>query len=290
MLKRFDYFTPSSLDEAISLLGKYKASSKLLAGGTDVLNSMRKRKISPSCLISLKDISELNHISFDAGERMLKIGPVTTLGEIVSSSLIQKDFRVIADAADMVGSVQVRNRGTIGGNICNASPAADTAPALLVLQSRVKIQGSAGERLVPLEKFFVGPGSTVLGEDELVTEIQVPLPPEGAGMVYFKQGIRKAMDIAIVGVAVLLVSDSGRCEEVRIGLGSIAPTPIRAMQAERVLRGKALEDQGIESTAKTASDEACPISDIRASAEYRKEIVKVLTERAIQYLARGRYE
>jgi len=290
MLKRFEYFAPSSVDEVIALLGNYKGSSKLLAGGTDVLNSMRKRKISPSCLISLKNISQLNHLSFDAGEQMLKIGPVTTLGEIVSSPVIQKDFRVIADAADVVGSVQVRNRGTIGGNICNASPAADTVPALLVLQSRIKIRGSAGERVVPLEQFFVGPGSTVLGEDELVTEIQVPLPPKGTGMAYFKQGIRKAMDIAIVGVAVLIVSNSGNCEEIRIGLGSIAPTPLRALNAERVLKGKALEDRTIEGTAKAASDESCPISDIRASAEYRKEIVKVLVERAIKYVTRGNYE
>jgi CO/xanthine dehydrogenase FAD-binding subunit len=290
VFKTFEYFAPSSVEEAISLLGKYKGTGKLLAGGTDLLSSMRKSKVSASCLISLRNVSELHHLWSDANNQVLMIGSMTTLSGIVSSPLVQKDFRLIADAADVVGSVQVRNRGTIGGNICNASPAADTIPALLVLQSKVRITGPTRARVVPLEEFFVGPGATVLGDEEILTEIQVPLAPKGARMVYFKQGIRKAMDIAIVGVAMLIVVNSRVCEDIRIGLGSIAPTPIRALKAERTLRGKALHNLAIDSTAKAASDESNPISDIRASAEYRREIVKVLTERAIKYMIRGCYK
>lgn len=290
MLKKFDYFAPHSIEEAFSLLWKYRGGVKILAGGTDLLNSMGKNRISPSCLISLKNIPELNCVWFDTSERTLKIGAMTTLSEIVSSPLIQKDFRLIADAAEMVGSVQVRNRGTIGGNICNASPAADTVPALLVLQSKIKIMRLKEARVVPLEEFFVGPGTTVLEDKEILTEIQIPLAPKGARTVYLKQGIRKAMDIAIVGVAVLIVSNAGICEDIRIALGSVAPTPIRAFKAERTLRGKILEDRAIEGTVNEASDESNPISDVRASAEYRSEIVKVLTERAIKYLVKESYK
>jgi carbon-monoxide dehydrogenase medium subunit len=226
-------------------------------------------------------------ITFDKKDSILRIGAMATLSEIVSNPLVIKNFGIIANAADEVASVQIRNRATIGGNICNASPAADTIPALLVLQSKLKLIGSTGHRIVPLENFFTGPRSTVLKADEILTEVVVPLPPARSTSVYLKHGVRKAMNIAIVGLAVLIVFDSSKkniFEDIRIGLGSVAPTPIRALRAEKILSGKAPQNHIIEAAAIEAANETSPISDIRASAEYRREIVRVLTERAIKDL------
>ncbi len=285
MLSTFDYFSPRSVEEAMDLLSRKTGSVKILAGGTDLINGIRQRTVFPSALLSLRRISSLRSLSLDHEHRELKIGPMTTLTEIATSSLVSQEAPILAQAAGRVGSVQIRNRGTIGGNICNASPAADTVPPLVVLQSRVAVTGPEGTRTIPMEQLYLGPGKTALREDEILTEIRVPLPPEGSKGVYLKQGLRKAMDIAIVGVGVLLVFTSSKregCKDIRIALGSVAPTPLRAFRAEQVIRGKTLEEGLIREAAKEAGEESRPISDIRASAEYRKELVVVLTERAIR--------
>ncbi len=291
MLGEFDYFAPQNLEKAVSYLAKYRGEIKILAGGTDLLNSMHKKSVSPQYLLSLKKMSSLNYIFFDKGEHVLRVGPMTTLSEIASSPFINQHFEILAQAANKVGSVQIRNRGTIGGNICNASPAADTVPALLVLQSKIKIAGPVGMRVIPLEQFFVGPGATLLKDDEILTEVEIPLPPEGSTAIYIKQGIRKAMDIAIVGIGVLLVFNANGkeiCEDIRIGLGSVAPTPIRVSKAEGVLKGKLLYNSLIREAAEEAGNEINPISDIRATAEYRRELVIAVTEQAIQDLIKIR--
>lgn len=230
MLTEFDYYSPQSLEEAIVYLTRHKGEVGVLAGGTDLVNSIRQRVASPRYLLSLKRVSSLRYISLDQEAHKLRVGPMTTLAELSYSSLIAQIFPILAEAAGRVGSVQIRNRGTIGGNICNASPAADTLPALLVLQGNVRVTGAEGTRIVPLEQFFVGPGKTILRVDEILSEVQIPLPPEESAGIYLKQGIRKAMDIATVGVGVFVVFASAKrdlCEDIRIGLGSVAPTPIR---------------------------------------------------------------
>ncbi len=285
MLAPFEYHSPESLEETTALLSQKKTDMKILAGGTDLVNGIRRRVLSPSSLVSLKKVSSLRYLSLDRGHRELRVGSMTTLTELATSPLIIQNVPILAEAAGQVGSVQIRNRGTIGGNICNASPAADTIPPLLVLQGKVKILAPGGTRVVPMEELFLAPGKTVLRADEIVTEIQIPLPPEGSKGAYIKQGIRKAMDIAIIGVAVLLVFTPSKrdvCRDVRIALGSVAPTPIRAFHAEQRMKGKSLRDDVIRETAREAGNEIRPISDIRASAEYRKELVVVLTERVIR--------
>jgi carbon-monoxide dehydrogenase medium subunit len=285
MSSSFEYFSPRSLEEAIDLLSQEKEATKILAGGTDLMNGIRQRMVSPASLLSLRKISSLRYQTYDRDHRELRVGPMIALTEIATSPLILQHAPILAEAAERVGSVQIRNRGTIGGNICNASPAADTIPALLVLQSKVNVTGPGGSRVIPLEQLFLGPGKTALREDEILTEIQIPLPPEGSKGIYIKQGIRKAMDIAIVGVGVLIDFTSSKreiCRDIRIALGSASPTPLRAFGAEQIMRGRSLEDSIIKETAREAGNECRPISDIRASAEYRKELVVVLTERAIR--------
>jgi CO/xanthine dehydrogenase FAD-binding subunit len=285
MLSAFEYFSPRSLEEAMDLLKQENGAMKIMAGGTDLVNGIRQRRVSPTSLLSLRKISSLRYQTLDRDRRELRLGPLTTLTEIVTSPLVIQNVPILAEAAVRVGSIQIRNRGTIGGNICNASPAADTIPALLVLQSKVNVTGPGGTRVIPMEQLFLEPGKTALREDEILTEIQIPLPPGGSKAIYLKQGIRKAMDIAIVGVGVLVVFTSPKrevCKDIRIALGSVAPTPLRAFGAEQVMKGKALEDNIIKETAREAGNESSPISDIRASAEYRKELVVVLTERAIR--------
>ena len=181
-----------------------------------------------------------------------------------------------------MASMAIRNVGTIGGNLCNAAPSADTAPALIGLGARVKILGSEGERIVALEDFFTGPGTTILKTAELLVEIQVPVLAVNTKAVYLKHSMRGAIDLAIVGVAAVIAMDGELCQDARVVLGAVAPTPIRAKQAEEVLRGKRIDDALIEKAAQAASAESRPITDVRSSAEYRREMIKVFTRRAVR--------
>jgi carbon-monoxide dehydrogenase medium subunit len=234
-------------------------------------------------LIDLRKIPALKFI--EASERELRIGALTTLRMIETSSLIRDKFNLLFQAAQSVGSLQVRNRGTIAGNICNAVPSADLAPALLALDAKVRLAGSKGQRTVKIEDFFVGPNTTVLSAGEVLTEIQIPNLPSRARGVYLKLSPRSAMDLAVVGVAVLADVQNGLCQEIRIGLGAVAPTPIRAEKAEKIIRGQRVSLDLIESAAQAAAAESAPIDDHRASAEYRRDMVKVLTRRAITLIA-----
>ncbi len=279
---KFDYLEAKTTEAACSLLSQYKDRAKLIAGGTDLLVSMRRRKVTPLYVININVIPDLNYINYDGDG--LRIGALATLNSIESSPIVRDRFPIIADSAHKIGTPQVRNLGTIGGNICNAAPSADMAPSLVGLGSKAKLKGPKGERVVALEEFFTGPGETVLQTGEMLIEIQVPNTLPHTQGVYLKLPARTAIDLAVVGVAVILTLDSEGANIVaaKITLGAVAPTPLRAHQAESIIRGKAIEDRLIAKAAEVAADEAKPISDVRGSASYRKEMVKVLTNQAIR--------
>lgn len=281
-MKNFRYLSPLSLEEVFALCQEYGMGTCLLAGGTDLLPRMKKGAIHPACLIDLKAIAHLNGIGPD-DHGGLRIGALTSISALAQNPLIAQSYLLLAEAAESIGSPQVRNRGTIGGNLSNASPSADLAPPLLVLGACAHVIGPAGERVVPLNDFFLGPGRTVLNAGEILTAVQVPPFPSSSGGIYLKFSRREGMDLAIVGVACLVSLDrEGRCTRARIALGAVAPVPLRATKAEESMAGKGFGAESIAEVSRIAADEAQPISDIRASAEYRREIIRVLVKRALE--------
>lgn len=278
-LPKFEYLGPKTVQEACSLLAQHGDKAKVMAGGTDVLNVMKERKIRPEYLIGLRAISDLSYIKADADG--IKIGALTTLTDLANSAVVKEKFPCLAEVPMKMATVQIRNMGTIGGNLCNAAPSADTAPILICLGAKAKIAGPKGERVVALEDFFTGPGKTVLGKGELLVEIQVPNQPAKTAGAYLKMS-RVSVDLAIVGVGVVVTREGDSCKDIKITLGAVAPTPIRAKKAEAVVKGKKIDDALLEEAGKIASQEAKPIDDVRGSAFYRTEIVKVYTKRAIK--------
>jgi CO/xanthine dehydrogenase FAD-binding subunit len=281
-LPKFDYLEPHTIDEALSMLSQYKGRAKVMAGGTDILPKLKEREIkAPEVIIALNGIPDLDYIKYDEVGG-LSLGALATIHAVETSPIVRERFGVLFQAAESMASTQVRNRGTIGGNLCNAVPSADTAPALLTLEASLKLSSQNGERVVKVEDFFTGPNETVLTDEEILQEINVSnLPPHSQGR-YLKLTPRRSMDLAVVGVAVVVTAEDGICNDIRIALGAVAPTPIRARQAENVIRGQKLSDELIERAAWIAAGECRPISDHRASAEYRCSMVEVLTKRAIQ--------
>ena len=279
---RFEYLEAKTVKEACSLLSQYKDKARLIAGGTDLLVAARRRKITPLYVININTIPDLDYITADG--KGLQIGALATLSDIESSPLIRDRFPIIADSAHQVGTPQIRNVGTIGGNLCNAAPSADMAPALIGLGAKAKLKGVKGERTVALEDFFTGPGATVLKTGEMLIEIQVPNPPPHTQGIYLKLPARTAIDLAVVGVAAVVTLDAKGTNivDAKIVLGAVAPTPIRARKAEDIIKGKAVNEELIEKAAQVAAEEAKPISDVRGSAGYRKDMVRVLTNRAIR--------
>ena len=281
-LPSFEYHAPASIQEALECLCQCAGKAKVLAGGTDLLISMKKREQVPEHLINLKGIKGLNAIRYDE-KQGLAIGGLATVGDIERSQIVKEKFTALWDAVNVMAAPQVRNLGTIGGNLCSAVPSADTAPPLITLGASVRLLGTNGERSVPVESFFKGPGESVLKADEILVEVLVPNPPENSGGAYFKLMRRNAMDLALVGAAVFLRinKDKKVCQEARIALGAVAPTPMRAPKAEQVLLGRAVNEETAKEAGNTARLEAKPISDIRASEAYRRDMVGVLTKRAI---------
>ncbi len=279
MIKDFEYFAPKTLKEALTLLDKYRDECKVIAGGQSLLILMRQRLVTPEYLIDIKGISELNYITSDAKEG-LKIGALATHRAIEKSPAMKNGFSVLGEMERRLASVQTRNWGTIGGNICHGDPAGDPVPVLIALKSTLKMASLKGERTMPVEDFTLDYFETALEPDELLTEIQVPLPLPHTGAAYTKFNIIES-DVATVGVAISLTlgSGSGVCEDVRIALGASAPTPMRAKKAEGVLHGNKITDTLLREAGVVASTEAEPISDIAASAEYRRELVRVLVAR-----------
>lgn len=278
---RFDYLEPRTIQAAVSLLSEYDGEAKVIAGGTDLINLIRTKTIRPRYVVDIGHIPGLDYVRYD-DNGALSIGALTTIRAVEMSAEVKQHHPVISQAAGQMGSMAIRNVGTIGGNLCHASPAADTAPPLIGLGARAKIVGPAGERTVALEDFFTGPGQTVLRRGEMMAEIQVPsMPPHTQG-VYLKHAIRGSADLAIVGVAVIAALDGARCGKVKIVLGAVAPTPMRARKAEEELEGKEIDEPLIDHAARAASDQSRPITDVRASADYRREMVQVFTRAAIR--------
>jgi aerobic carbon-monoxide dehydrogenase medium subunit len=280
-MKPFRYHSVNTLTEAVELLNSYRAEAKVLAGGTDLLVEMKEGILAPRHVINLKSIPSLNQIRLE--NQVLKIGALTTIHEIEAHPLLLEHAGILARAASLLGSLQIRNKGTIGGNLCHASPAADLAPPLLALEAKVEIVGNGGRRMEDLEEFFIGPGVTTLQPDEILTEIHFSLPSAGTRGVYLKFSPRKAMDLAVVGVAALLTAEEtlSLCTRARIAFGAVAPTPARAKRAERMLEGKRISRELLREVSAVAADESQPISDLRASAGYRREMVRVLVEQGI---------
>jgi CO/xanthine dehydrogenase FAD-binding subunit len=280
-LPKFDYIAPQTIDEACSLLAQYKDRARVMAGGTDLLPKMKNREVVPQYVIGLSAIPGLDYIEYEKGKG-LRIGALATLAAVMSSPAVRERFGLLAEAVSQMASVQIRNRGTVAGNLCNAVPSADTVPPLIVLGAKVKLVTRGKERVVAVEDLCVAPNVTCIAEGELLTEIQVPEPPRTSGGAYLKLTPRRALDLAIVGVAAMVARANGTCEDVKIALGAVAPTPVRAKRAEDMLRGKALKDMVLKQAAEAAMKEAHPISDVRASEEYRRKMVGVLTERAVR--------
>lgn len=280
-MRRFEYYEPGTLDEASALLVRHGAEASLLAGGTDLLVEIKEHIRWPKHVVNVKRIAGLAALAYD-DRNGLRFGALVTAREIETSPVVLEKYPGLAQAARELGSIQVRHRATVVGNICRASPSADTLPPLIADGATVRIHGPAGGRTIALEDFFTGPGKTVLAPGELVTEVAVPAPAPRTGKHYIKHGRRKAMELATVGVAVSLTLERERCGEIRIALGAVAPTPIRARAAEDALRGRPLDGATIGATARIAMGECRPISNVRGSADYRREMVGVLTVRAIE--------
>jgi carbon-monoxide dehydrogenase medium subunit len=288
-LPEFEYVVARDTKDVCSLLQRLEDRAKVMAGGTDLLVNMKQRIVCPRYVIGLKNLPDLDHLSY-GGNEGLRLGPLVTLQSVVEFPIIRERFGGLWTACSKIGTPQIRNMGTLGGNLCNAAPSADSAPPLIASQAVVKIIGVNGERSLPLEEFFVGPGKTALQPGEILIEIDVPCSPPRSGLVYVKLPARTAVDIAAVGVAAFVPLDGKNeiCQDVRIVLGAVAPTPIRCRKAEEILRGEKVRDSVIQKASQVASEEARPISDVRSSAAYRTEMVNVLTKRAItEALARA---
>ena len=281
-LPKFEFHAPTSLGEALDHLSRHGGKAKVLAGGTDLLVSMKKREILPEHLINLKGIEELKHIHYDK-KKGLEIGGLVTLREIERSTIVKEKYGALWDAANVMAAPQIRSLATIGGNLCSAVPSADTAPPLMALGAMLTLAGKNGERTLLVEDFFAGPEASVLKPDEILSHVSIPNPPENSGGAYLKLMRRNAMDLALVGVAACLRLDGGKrvCEEARIALGAVAPTPMRALRAEESLLNKEPAELVAMEAGKIAAEEARPISDIRASKEYRTQMVRVFTKRAV---------
>lgn len=278
-MRRFELHQPTTVRDAIDLLIKFRGRVSLMAGGTDLLVEIKENIRTPDHVIDAKLLPGMSDLV--VGTEGVQLGALVTARHVESTVAIRESYHGLWQAVRELGSIQVRNRATIVGNVCRASPSADTLPSLIADGARVHVLGAGGEREMALEDFFTGPGTTRLGPDEIVKGLTVPAPARGTGKCYIKHGRRKAMELATVGVAVTLELDHGACHSIRIALGAVAPTPIRARKAEAVLAGKRLDDVAIRECSRIAACETSPISNIRGSADYRRRMIEELTERAV---------
>jgi carbon-monoxide dehydrogenase medium subunit len=283
----FDFYQPATLQEASRLLKANGPGGRFLAGGTDLVIALKEKGLLPKYVVDLKRVPGLTGIRVN-NDGSIIIGALTTMRDIEISPVITKKYPFLAQSAAEVGSIQIRNRATIGGNMANATPSADTAPALIALHGTAKIAGVNGERTVALEEFFRGPGQTVMSADEILTEVTIPKTGPRLVGDYIKFSPREMMDLAYVGVAVVYnLGDDKKCDGVRIVLGAVAPTPIRAKRAEAALEGETLTEAVAEKVGAIAAEESKPISDVRSTAEYRRAMVGAMTKRAVLNAAAG---
>ena len=280
IIPEFEYLSPQSLQEACALLAQYGDSARVLAGGSDLLVKMKDGLMKPAVLVSLKNLDSLKAIRYEIGKGVV-IGARATHNEVMNNSLLQEKYRSVCEAAHSMAADQIRNIGTVGGNLVNAVPSADLPPILIALDARARIVGTSGERAIALEDFFLGPGKTVLEKGEILAEIIIPDQPT-TGSNYIKFGLRRAGALAVAGVASGVTVGNGTCQDVRIVLGAVAPTPMRARQAENVLRGKKISQKLIDEAGTIAGAESKPINDIRGSIDYRRNLIDVLTRRSLK--------
>lgn len=303
-MKTYDYHKPRTVKEAIDIMDGLE-NAKYIAGGTDVMVLLKQGKITPANLVSLRNVVEISRIDVQSG---LRIGAGVTHTEIANNEYIRERYSALADGAGVVGSKQIRNVATIGGNICNAAPSADTICPLLVFDTEVVVAGKPGERRVPLDHFLVGPNQVALEKDELVTGFVMPVFGTGTGSAYIKHARRLAMDLPILGIAVRAtvkiggseagcreafgqadVSDTVRrleaeglvLEDVRVAMSVVAPRPIHARKAEEAVKGRMISEKVLEELGEIAASESKPRDSIRGEAWYRRDMVKVLTKRAL---------
>lgn len=276
-MRSFEFFEPTTLAEASRLFSEEHA--QLIAGGTDLVIGMKAYTETPQSVISLQKIPGLDGITSDT-DGGITIGAMTKVREVELSEDVQIHHTALAEGASEIGSIQIRNLATIGGNIAHASPAADTVAGLLVADAQVNIASADGERSVPINELFTGPGQTVLKPGEIITHFHLPSPASGSH--YIKHKIREVMDLAFIGVASSVNIDNGKITDARIGLAAVAPTPIRATEAEELLKGNEITSDLLAQAGEVAAAATSPISDLRCSAEHRKEMVDVLTRRTLQ--------
>lgn len=278
-MRRFELALPESLDDCLRLLAQRGPETKLLAGGTDLLPQMKNSVVMPKRVIDLSGVARVKVLECDA--KGLRIGAAVPARQVEQDPRVREGYAAVAESAALLGSVQVRNLATVGGNICNAAPSADMAPPLVALEAQAVIAGPKGERRVPLSDFFTGVHKTVVGPDELLVEIFVPAPGPHSGGCYIRHTPRRELDIAVVGVASQVTIGNGVCAKARISLAAVAPTPVRATAAEAALEGKPLTPELIERAADLAGQAAKPISDQRGSADFRRHLVRILTRRTL---------
>ncbi|MDP6411849.1 MAG: xanthine dehydrogenase family protein subunit M [Arenicellales bacterium] len=281
---RFNYFEPSSIKETVDALHQGQGNNKILAGGTDIIIRLRRQASSYQGLVNIKQLPDL--ATFSTGPRGgLSIGAVTRLRSLETSTAIRERFPVLLEAIQVIGSLQLRNMATIGGNLCNASPSADSAPALIATGATATfIDDGGNERTVPIQRLFVGPGSSLLGSTGLLLRIDVPEPAVMTGNNFERLTPRNAMDIAIVSAASQLTLEptNGKVRDVSIALGAVAPTPVQAPRAEDILRNREPTSVLLAKAATMAMEECNPIDDIRGSASYRRAMVGVLVRRTLE--------
>jgi carbon-monoxide dehydrogenase medium subunit len=280
-MKEFEWYEPKTVKEACKILFQFKTRARPFAGGTDILVEMKTLRSQPAALVNLKHIRGLDKIQYQK-QKGLSLGALVTWTQLLESAAVAGHYPLLHKAAGTMGSIQVRNVATLAGNICHASPAANGPVPLLVYEARCIIQGPDGKREIPIEKLFVGVQKNSLKAGEILTELILPPPPEKAGGAFYKFAQRKAMELPIVAVGVLLKAVTGSFDLVRIALGAVAAKPFRARRTEKWLLGKKIDESIIRQAAETALMESAPITDIRASKEYRQELIRELVYRAIQ--------
>ena len=279
-LPDFDYHAPDNLDTVCSLLSKFDSQAKVLAGGTDLLHKMKQGLITPQVIVSLKNLQQLKEITYEKGKGTV-IGALASHNDLVNSSLLNEKYLSVSEAAHQMANNQIRHLGTVGGNIVNAVPSADMPPILIALGATITLVGPNGERTLPLEEFFTGPGRSVLAQNEIVTKFTIPDQPT-TGSNYLKFGLRKSGALAVVGVASAVTMEGNIIKDAKIALGAVAPTPLRAKNAEAVLIGKEYTEDLLEKAGVAAAAECSPISDMRGSKEYRRDMVRVYTKRSLK--------
>ena len=281
-MPNFDYEAPTSLPDALELLAR-PGEIRPLAGGTDIIDQLKSNRRNADLVVDLKRIPEL--LKIESNGSGLRIGSAVSCTDVYNFTVKNGGYSALSESTELIGSIHIQNRASVGGNVCNAAPSADTIPALLVHEAVAHTaSASGGERAIPLIDFFAGPGQTVLQKGEILKELVIPIPSANTASAYLRFIPRNEMDIAVAGVGSLIEVDpsSNAVIKARIALASVAPTPVRAYAAEEFLEGTVIDAAAIDKTADLAVDAAVPITDVRGSAEYRKELIRVLTKRTLK--------